>query len=138
MVGSLRAGTMTENQNEGHNGATIAQIATFTGAYAQRPNVVLLHAGTNDLHQPSDPSTALQRLDDLVGQLLTAMPDAVILVARIIQSKDAATSALIPQFNNAITDLIAKRAQSGQHVLMVDMPSGVTTAAHLSEELVLE
>ncbi len=128
MVGSLRSGTMAENENEGHDGATIAQIATFTSAYAERPNVVLLHAGTNDLNLPSDPSTAPQRLDSLVGQLLGAMPDAVIVVARIIPSTNAGTSSLIPLFNNAITDLMATRVQNGQHIVMVDMPSGVTTA----------
>jgi lysophospholipase L1-like esterase len=127
MVGSLRSGTMADNYNEGHDGATIAQIATYTSAYNKRPNVVLVHAGTNDLNQPSSPDTAPQRLDSLVGQLLAALPDATIIVARIIPSTNAATAALIPTFNNAITDLMATRVQQGQHVIMVDMPSAVTT-----------
>ncbi|CAG8321699.1 unnamed protein product [Penicillium salamii] len=128
MVGSLRSGTMAQNENEGHNGATIAQIATYTSAYDRRPNVVLLHAGTNDLNTPLEPSTAPQRLDSLVGQLVTALPDAIIIVARIVPSTNAGTSTMIPQFDYAITDLMATRVQNGQHIVMVDMPSGVTTA----------
>jgi lysophospholipase L1-like esterase len=128
MIGSVQAGTMADNFNEGHSGAVISQIATYTSAYTQRPNVVLLHAGTNDLNLPSDPANAPQRLDALVGQLLAACPDATIIVARIIPSTNAGTSTLIPQFNNAITDLMSTRAQQGQHVIMADMPSAVSTA----------
>ncbi len=89
---------------------------------------MLLHAGTNDLNLPSDPDTAPQRLDSLVGQLFAACPDATIIVARIIPSTNASTATLIPTFNNAITDLMASRVQQGQHVIMVDMPSAVTNA----------
>jgi lysophospholipase L1-like esterase len=128
MIGSVRSGTMVDNYNEGHSGAIISEIVTFTSAYSQRPNVILLHAGTNDLNRPSEPATAPQRLDALVGQLLDACPDATVIVARIIPSTNSVTSTLIPQFNNAITDLMATRAQNGQHVLIVDMPSGVTTS----------
>ncbi|KAG4436760.1 hypothetical protein IFR05_007757 [Cadophora sp. M221] len=127
MVGSLRAGVMADSDNEGHNGATIAQISTFTAAYGQRPNIILLHAGTNDLNIPSQPAGAPGRLDALVGQLLAACPDATIIVARVVPSTNGGTSTLIPQFNNAITDLMSARAQNGQHVMIVDMPSAVST-----------
>lgn len=50
-VGSVQAGTMPDSDNEGHNGATIDQISLFaTVSLPQRPNVVLLHAGTNDIN----------------------------------------------------------------------------------------
>lgn len=55
MIGSQSSGTMPQPQNEGHDGATISQIASYTSAYHERPNVILLHAGTNDMNQPSDP-----------------------------------------------------------------------------------
>ncbi|RDL35318.1 SGNH hydrolase [Venustampulla echinocandica] len=127
MIGSVRAGTMANNFNEGHNGATISQLATYTSAYGQRPNIILLHAGTNDLNLPSEPASAPQRLDSLVGQLVSACPDATIIVARIIPSTNGGLAALLPQFNNAITGLMAQRVRQGQQVMVVDMPSGVTT-----------
>jgi lysophospholipase L1-like esterase len=127
-IGSVAAGTMANNLNEGHSGATIAQIATFTSVYTQRPNVVLLHAGTNDLNIPSDPATAPQRLDALVAQLLAACPDATIIVARIIPSSNPGPAALLVAFNDAITNLMATRVQAGQHVMIVDIPSAVTTS----------
>ena len=47
LIGSLQSGTMADNNNEGHDGAPIDQIASFaTAVLLQQPNVVLLHAGT--------------------------------------------------------------------------------------------
>ncbi|KAH8886503.1 integrin alpha N-terminal domain-containing protein [Thozetella sp. PMI_491] len=78
MVGSTHSGSMANNDNEGHSGYVISQIAAQTSAYNTRPNVALLHAGTNDMNAPTDPDTAPQRLDALVSQLFTAFPDATI------------------------------------------------------------
>jgi lysophospholipase L1-like esterase len=128
MIGSLKAGNMPDSDNEGHNGATIAQIASFTAAYKQRPNVILLHAGTNDMNIPSNPETAPQRLDSLVGQIHGACPDATIVVARIIPASYAASQARIRAYNNAITDLMAARLREGTHVVVVNMPAALTTA----------
>src|ERR1700712_4085517 len=48
-IGSIRAGNMTDNFNEGHSGAVISQIAGFANqSLPQRPNLILLMAGTND------------------------------------------------------------------------------------------
>ncbi|CAG8981912.1 hypothetical protein HYALB_00009167 [Hymenoscyphus albidus] len=127
MIGSVRAGSVANNANEGYSGVTIDQIASYTSAYGQRPNVILLHAGTNDMNLPLDPASAPQRLDSLVGKLVSACPDATIIVARIIPSTNSGTSTLIPPYNKAIIELMAKRAINGQHVIVVDMPSGLQT-----------
>ncbi|KAK4957916.1 hypothetical protein LTR10_004339 [Elasticomyces elasticus] len=126
MIGSQSSGTMSQPLNEGHDGAVIAQIATYTSAYGQRPNVILLHAGTNDMNQPSDPDTAPQRLDSLVGQVLDACPDATVIVARIIQSQAGATQSRIVTYNDAIARLMRTRGSNGQHVFMVDMGAALT------------
>jgi hypothetical protein len=44
-IGSLKSGTMTNNQNEGHSGAVINEIASYAPlSLPKRPNVVLLMA----------------------------------------------------------------------------------------------
>ncbi|KAI1034833.1 hypothetical protein LB504_004407 [Fusarium proliferatum] len=108
-------------------GYTISQIAEYTSAYKQRPNVVLLHAGTNDMGQAAGSDTAPERLDSLVGALVVALPDATIIVARIIPAASSATESRIRVYNNAITKLMSARARKGQHIMMVDMPSAVGT-----------
>jgi lysophospholipase L1-like esterase len=118
---------MDDNDNEGHSGFTISQIAGFRDAYRQRPNVVLLHAGTNDMGKPEDPDNAPGRLDNLVGTLVAALPDATVIVARIIPAASSSTQSRIRVYNNAITKLMASRALRGEKVMVVDMPSGVQT-----------
>lgn len=128
MIGSVKAGTMEDNDNEGHSGLKILEIAGFDSAYKERPNVVLLHAGTNDMGKASDANGAPQRLDDLVGTLVKTLPDASILVARIIPAASSDTMSRIEAYNEAITTLMTTRAKRGEHVLVVDMPSSVSTS----------
>ncbi|KAK5139767.1 hypothetical protein LTR04_003348, partial [Oleoguttula sp. CCFEE 6159] len=85
MVGSVQAGTMADNFNEGHPGWVITQIAGAAAASTGlEPNVVLLHAGTNDMNIPTDPTKAYERLGALIDQLNHGWPAATILVAQII------------------------------------------------------
>lgn len=56
-IGSVRAGSMADNFNEGQSGATINQIAgNAKKSLFERPNVVLVHAGTNGRVEPRLPS----------------------------------------------------------------------------------
>ena len=122
MVGTRRTGDMQNPEHEGYPTEVISQIATHTSAYSQRPNVILLHVGTNDVNQDLNLATAAQRVDSLVQQLLTACPDATIIVARIIPSafKNVGT------FNRQLSELMDVRAIRGQHVMLVDMASETT------------
>ena len=120
---------MPNNQNDGFPGFTISEIAftaKLTGALAQRPNVILLHAGTNDMNNdpPRQPyATAPERLGDFIDQLLAAVPGTLIIVAQIIQSGNAGTKDRIPVFNDAIPDIVAQRAEKGAKIQLVDMSS---------------
>ncbi|CAG8973853.1 hypothetical protein HYALB_00005599 [Hymenoscyphus albidus] len=128
MIGSLRAGTMQDNSHEGHSGAVIDEIAAFTSAYRERPNVILVHAGTNDINQGLNLESAPLRVDALVEKLLTACPDATIIVARIIPSGRIATAGLVPPFNTAVAALMSTRIQKGQHIVIADLFSAVQAA----------
>lgn len=118
---------MADNQNEGHSGFTISQIASVTKtSLLQRPNVVLLHAGTNDMQKspPDDPyDTAPERLGALIDEILCTCPDAVVMVAQIIQSSNSDIEARIRTYNAAIPSIVAGRAAEGFKVKTVDMSS---------------
>lgn len=122
---------MPDNNNEGHSGATIAEVGKFTTtSLLMRPNVVLLHAGTNDLNRAVNPGweQAPTRLAALIDQIIATCPDAVIMVAQIVPSTDPATQARIEKFNSAIPGLVSQRVDRGRHVMAVDMFNAVTTA----------
>ena len=135
-IGSSRAGNMTNNQNEGHNGAMIAQIANYTqDSLTERPNLVLLHAGTNDMNAPLEPDTAPERLGSLIDQVTSACPDAAVLVAQIVPSGYAPTEARILTFNKAVLDVVEQRANAGKHVLLVDMFDALNSSTDFTDYL---
>jgi len=104
-VGSLKNGNMADPDNEGHIGWTISQIAGATSAISNlNPNVVLLHAGTNDAIQQSQSYTgAISNLQSLCDQIFKQWPNTVLLVAKLIpEMNEAPRQAYINQINNAI------------------------------------
>ncbi|KAL8882685.1 MAG: hypothetical protein Q9198_000355 [Flavoplaca austrocitrina] len=110
-VGSVRSGTMSDSRNEGHSGATIKQTEGFADlSLNQRPNVILIHIGTNDLNEdpPKDPyEAAPERLDSLLSKIIDACPDATILVAPIIRIKDFTSDARVQAYNVRIPALVS-------------------------------
>ncbi|KAF7337152.1 Lipolytic enzyme [Mycena venus] len=122
-IGSLKSGTMADNDNEGHSGATIAQIQQFStnpAALPARPNVVLLMAGTNDVFGGSI-STAPSRLSTLIDSIFTACPDAALVVATLTPLSAGQSS--VDTYNQAVTQLVATRKAAGQHILLASMAS---------------
>ena len=128
-IGSQRSGNMDNGQSEGHPGAVISQIAEFAKqSTEQRPNVVLLMAGTNDMNIPTKPSTAPARLDALIDQILSACPDAAIAVAKIPRNSNPDAEARTQTYNTAVGDLVAKHQSAGHKVLLADMYQALSTA----------
>ena len=137
-IGSVQSGNMTNNQNEGHPGANISEIQQYAGnSLPQKPNIVLIHAGTNDMNNdpPEEPyDTAPDRLGSLIDTVVAgASPNALVLVAQIIHAGNASTDARITTFNDAIPGVVAQRANFGQNVVVVDFRS--ITAADLQDGL---
>ncbi|KAF2499251.1 SGNH hydrolase [Lophium mytilinum] len=127
-VGTQRSGIMNDNYNQGYPGYTISGIAGIAGpGLDMKPNVVLLHAGTNDLDRvpPSNEpyADAPTRLGTLIDQVLKALPESVVLVAQIINAKDAATEARIKTYNAQVPAVVKQRADDGWKVAVVDFSS---------------
>lgn len=138
MIGSLQAGTMTNNENDGYPGATIDQIASnpdTASSLASMPNVVLLHAGTVDMNQNQDVTDAPTRLKNLIDQILDSCPNATIFVASLIPSADDATQANIIQYNYALPAVVAARSDAGHEVFLVDMFRQLDQYSDLADEL---
>jgi lysophospholipase L1-like esterase len=137
-VGTQKSGTMADKDNQGFPGYTINQIrGVVSGGLALKPNVVLIHAGTNDLNRgnpASEPnSDAPNRLGLLLDDVLKAVPQAVVIVAKIIPAKNSGLAANIKTFNNAIPAIVAARVSKGSKVSVVDM--NVLTTSELSDDL---
>ncbi|KAH7098051.1 lipolytic enzyme [Auriculariales sp. MPI-PUGE-AT-0066] len=122
-IGSVKAGTMTDNDNEGHSGWTIDQIAgaaNYSQAMPSKPNVVALHAGTNDIYGGNF-GTAINRLTTLVDNLTLGYPSTVLLLSTIIPYPASQSS--VDQFNTNITNLVTNRAAAGRKIVLASMSS---------------
>ncbi|TKA55655.1 hypothetical protein B0A49_11957 [Cryomyces minteri] len=127
---------MADNFNEGHPGWVITQIADAAAASTGlKPNVVLLHAGTNDMNIPIDPTKAYERLGTLIDQLNDGWPAAAILVAKIVPAANSSTMKNINAYNAQISAVVAQRRDAGKHVLLVDMSTPHITLADLKDGL---
>ena len=85
-IGSVRAGTFADPDNQGRIGYTVQQIASDAASVANlRPNVVLLHAGTNDaLRQYQTSDKAISDLQKLVDQIFTQWPKTALILAKVV------------------------------------------------------
>jgi len=124
-VGTQRSGLMPNNDNEGHPGATISELqAVMKAGLQMRPNVVLLHIGTNDLARPETAeekwADAPKRLAALLDDVLDVCPDAAVLVAKIIQGADMQAQENIKRFNDAVPAVVKKKLDQGFKVAVVD------------------
>ncbi|GAA2529532.1 hypothetical protein Ahu01nite_014900 [Winogradskya humida] len=95
-VGSQRSGDGPDNDHEGHSGWTMTQLAKRLHRWliAYRPDVVVLHAGTNDLRTPEAARFAPQVLTRLLAQIARDRPGAQVLVARIVGNRDVGDGAV--------------------------------------------
>ncbi|KAH8821022.1 hypothetical protein F5884DRAFT_850267 [Xylogone sp. PMI_703] len=133
-VGSTTSGNMSHPRNEGHDGAIITQIQSFAKlSLGTRPNVILIHAGTNDMGKNVDPDNAPARLGALIDEVVDACPDAAVIVAKIIPPRNRESHERTVKYWAAIPGVIAERANAGKHVMMVDMTSLPTS--HLIDGL---
>jgi len=112
-VGSMRSGVSPDPDNEGHKGWTIAQLAARVDDWlaTYRPDVILLHIGTNDMVRGSQDATA--DLAALLDRIAADRPDAQVFVAKIVGLGDyddiAAQRYRTYFFNAAIPGLVAAK-----------------------------
>ena len=127
-IGSEHSGNMTNNENEGHPGAQIFHIALYADlSLPQRPNVILLMAGTNDVMADNGLEEAPGRLGILIDRCLEACPDATVLVAQLTDVVDRPAHARTVTFNKAVPKVVKERADQGNKVAVVNMFDYVTT-----------
>ncbi|KAL8691435.1 MAG: hypothetical protein Q9218_003337 [Villophora microphyllina] len=126
-IGQVESGNMTNNQNEGHRGFRIDPIGDAGKPdFPERPNVVLLMAGTNDIIVGADVPNAPERLGTVIGDAVAACPDAAVLVGTLlplVHPKDnpQLTSNDTEAFNTGLQDVVKEYEHEGRQVAVVNM-----------------
>ncbi|KAG7120804.1 hypothetical protein HYQ44_004269 [Verticillium longisporum] len=127
-VGTEHGGAMRDGYFAAWNGKTIQFLADHIGpSLEQRPNLILLHAGTNDMasveriaKEGNDPIAAAGRLGDLLDLMIRACPDAVIIVAVILGSCQMDRVARTTEYQALIPEVVRRRLDDGHKVLAAD------------------
>jgi lysophospholipase L1-like esterase len=88
-------------------------------------DIILVHIGTNDMYM-SDPGGAPKRLGNLLDKLIAGMPNALIVVSKIIPLPSG--KAAVDTFNAAIPAIIQERASAGKHIVLIDLNTGFPMA----------
>jgi lysophospholipase L1-like esterase len=133
-VGSRRSGYVSHPNNEGHVGWMIAQLKNGIDSNrwleTYRPDLILLHIGTNDIFQ-GKAAAAAGNLAALLDDILMRLPGAQVIMAQIIGFRQPAGPDHTA-FNAAIPPIAAA---TGPRVSTIDMqallePSDYADAVH--------
>jgi lysophospholipase L1-like esterase len=113
-----------DQNHEGHSGWRADELANHAAEWAAefKPEVLLLHAGSNDVEQGQSTDSTINDLRNIINAVRSQVPDVKVLLAQIIPSAghDAAVAAL----NGAIPSLAAELSDDLSPVTVVDMNSG--------------
>jgi lysophospholipase L1-like esterase len=125
MVGSRKAGTMSNNEHEGWRGFRIDQIErrAVPSAEKLRPHLFTVNAGSNDCLQDYQMDCAHERVARLLEGLWQVCPDSTIILSSLLVNRDAQVDKRIQGFNHELTLLAEAFAQAGRKITFADMHS---------------
>lgn len=129
MVGSQFSGParLGSKSHEGHGSFEIGQIDALVQGWLStyRPDVVLLHIGTNDVLHHKRPAAAA-RFSALLSHITAALPRAEVFVATLIPLGDPQQESQVQSLNTEIAQIVQNRAAAGARVQLVDMHAALT------------
>ncbi|PBP20052.1 lipolytic enzyme [Diplocarpon rosae] len=133
-VGSHSNGDWDNAENDGYVSQEITKIGESAAWILEQkppPNVVLLHAGTNDILHSVDVANAPKRLGELIDKVISAT-GASVLIAQIISLGGEYTqyNAALKTYNDALPAIVDARVAQGKNVGIVDL-SNIVPASDL-------
>ncbi|MCX3290257.1 GDSL-type esterase/lipase family protein [Streptomyces sp. NEAU-H22] len=128
-------GQAHDGDNEGHGGELVTNVADQNLLPARlastRPDIVVMHFGTNDVWSSISPDRILAAYTTLVAQMRASNPDMRILVAQLIPmnpSSCAACAQRVVDFNARIPGWALATGTDRSPVTVVDQWTGFSTA----------
>ncbi|KAF2863543.1 carbohydrate esterase family 3 protein [Piedraia hortae CBS 480.64] len=101
-TGTIPHGNMSNNLCEAYPGKTISEVAALSlqDVSNLQPDWILVHLGTNDCVQGSEPAAAVERLKDFLGELRKHAPRAGVLVSTLVVN--LRVGVCVDQFNGEL------------------------------------
>lgn len=126
MIGTQKGpSTMADNDHEGHSGKVLAEINTYwKRSIRAHPNVVLVHAGTNNMDLEEDLEGSPAVMEEMIDGLFENAPGVTVLVAPVIWANKPRMQQNTDRFNLKVEAIIEEKQKSGQHILKVPIGIG--------------
>ncbi|MEU1590691.1 RICIN domain-containing protein [Micromonospora sp. NPDC005710] len=128
-------GVAYDGDNEGHGGYLATNIANQNQLpgwlSATRPDVVVMHLGTNDVWSNIAPATILSAFGRLVDQMRASNPSMKVLVAKILPMNPSNCSQCaqrVVNLNNVIPSWAASKTTAASPITVVDQWTGFNTS----------
>jgi len=140
-VGSLRENHLGppphpdfDLDHEGHWGWTADEVLAEIGAWAAtaRPQIVLLHLGSNDALRGQSHSETVDELAGIVETLRGVEPRVTVLLARLIPSTNR-EGARIEELNARLPALVDRLDRRDSRVVLVDQFAGFDAATDTAD-----
>ncbi|KAI3328847.1 carbohydrate esterase family 3 protein [Ustulina deusta] len=122
-VGSQRVGAFKDNDLEAYPGNRIDQIHDHSTRIvpSTKPNVFVLHVGSNDCLQKHDTVNAGQRMRDLINYLFVTSPQATIIMSTLLTNTVRDKEPCILDLNIQIRKLASDLQREGRPIVMAEM-----------------
>lgn len=143
MVGTLGpqgCGVPYDGDNEGHGGFLATNVADQNQLVpwlaATRPDIVMMHFGTNDVWNNRSTATILAAFGKLVDQMRASNAGMRIVVAKIIPmnpSNCAECGQRVVDLNNAIPAWAASKSTAQSPITVVDQWTGFSTGTDTND-----
>ena len=119
-----------DSNHEGHSGWRADELAgqIITWATAAQPDIVLLHAGSNDVFQWFSDESTIADLSLIIDRLRQVNPNVKILLAQIIPHNRANTPFGVENLNAMIANLAVTKNTAQSPVIVVDQYTGFNVA----------
>lgn len=123
MVGSRKAGSMKDNDNEGWPGFRIGQVEgkAKLSVPGLKPNLFTVNAGTNDCAQNFDLDHAGKRMGDMLEYLWGASPGSTVILSTLLLNLKDTTEARVLRVNQQFRDLAKQKAAEKKRIVLVEM-----------------
>lgn len=130
--GGAPANADFDQDHEGHWGWTADQLLGGISGWAQahRPDVVLMHVGSNDMFKEQDVNSTISELGQIIDRLRAVNPNVKILLAKLIQPAEwYGRRYRVNQLNQAIPTLASQKNTAQSPVILVDQTQGFDAGA---------
>ncbi|KAF4419074.1 acetylxylan esterase [Fusarium acutatum] len=125
MVGSRRAGSMHNNENEGWRGYRLDQIESRVrrSVATVKPNLFTVNAGSNDCIQSHELGAFRERMDSLLEHLWKTSPLSTVILSTLVVNADEQVNSRVLDINSHLRDLVMMKEAERKRIVLADMYS---------------